>query len=226
MSGTKGEENANACGLRTLLNLRQFAHQSWPKTIGNALIAKAKKYADPPTVEKLQALLNLTKKEGSEVGLFFSERFVNVPPVLIPPLHKALVDDIEWSCSTPECPEDERPFYKFAHFLYVTRCRNASAAASSPRGGKRKKNRQQADEVANASINSANKLVCFRPEDEPYLQRAAFSFSFPAPSDTSGSDAPSERGRASERILVFALARKAFERAVPEVEAACQASEE
>eukprot|EP00392_Amoebophrya_sp_AT5.2_P006413 g6425.t1 len=55
-------------------------------------------------------------------GLLVNERLINLPDDLAPPLHKCLVDGIAWSQTTPECPEEERPFYSFDHFLGIAKC--------------------------------------------------------------------------------------------------------
>merc|ERR1719198_438182 len=93
-------DDETSCGLLTVLNLRQFSQLSWPKTIERALLAKAARHATPQVSKDFKDLLG-RKGKGAEVGLLISERFVNLPPNLIPPLHKALQEDIEWSCTTP-----------------------------------------------------------------------------------------------------------------------------
>merc|ERR1719401_521519 len=101
----------------TALNIRQFQHLSWPAAISRGLVEKAKKFADASVTARLEATLEGKEKAGNEVGLLLAERFANMPLALIPPLHRALIDDIEWSCTTPECPEEERPFYRFSNFV-------------------------------------------------------------------------------------------------------------
>ena len=36
-----------------------------------------------------------------------AERFVNLPLELLPAMHKAILEDIEWSCTVEYCPEEE-----------------------------------------------------------------------------------------------------------------------
>merc|ERR1712066_739534 len=113
------DDDITSCGLLTTLNLRQFPKLSWAKAIQNSLLAQAAKHAGAEASKSLKDLL-AKQGNGTEVGLLFNERFVNLPEELIPPLHKALKEDIEWSCTTPECPKDERPYYFFTHFICVS----------------------------------------------------------------------------------------------------------
>mmetsp|Transcript_57040 Transcript_57040/g.121204 ORF Transcript_57040/g.121204 Transcript_57040/m.121204 type:complete len:402 (+) Transcript_57040:62-1267(+) len=222
-------EEKTVCGLLTCLNLRQFAAQSWPKTILEALAAKAQGQGNGEAATKLKSYIKPT--EGVEVGLVFSERFVNLPPQLIPPLHKALVEDIDWSFKTPECPDDERPFYGFTHFVSVARCYEAAPGEEDPASKaevpakKRKKGgaaRAGSSSAAASSTSSSAGLVFPRPEDEFYFNKASFRFTFPVTS--SGAEKQrgggnAEKARGQERRAVYGLTRKAFEQAVKEIEA-------
>jgi len=211
-----GSDDATVCGLLTALNLRQFAHQSWPKMIACALIAKAKKHADADVVSRLEATLQRPDRKTGEVGLLLSERFANLPPALIPPLHKALRDDIDWSCKTPECPEDERPYYRFKHFVGVVRCFDNVAGAASVGRKKRKAGTP-------APAAPAGELEFPQAEHGVYFRRATISFSFPMP--TSDSGGPKGRGR-PERRAVFVLTRRALDEAEDEIDKAMSAASE
>lgn len=226
--GDDDTELESTCGIYTTLNLRQFAHLSWPRDIGNALIAKAKKHADAKVVEKLQSLLH--SHAGTEVGLLFHERFMNMPLELVPPLHQALLDDIKWSCTTPDCPEDERPFYRFTHFVGVTRCYGGAQAAAAlgeassstqvvgkPAVGKRKKCRGRAQSREDGQ-NAAG-LNFAQDEDEFYVRKAEFSFTFPVVVKK-GKEGPTVRGRGQEQRMVFGITRRAFEEAVANIKKA------
>merc|ERR1712014_562388 len=110
---------------------------------------------------------------------------MNLPHELIPPLHKTMKEDIEWSCSTPECPPDERPYYGFTHFIGVARCfggdagtSSSSSAVAAPVGKKKKKRRTAAVDNAEAPEGG---LVYAHVEDELYMSKASFSFTFPMP---------------------------------------------
>lgn len=203
-SGAADDKENTMCGMLTVLNLRQFAHLSWPKAIGDALLEKARKHADDEAQRKLKGLLDASKKKGSEVGLMLSERFVNLPPQLVPTLHKALSEDIAWSCTTPECPLDERPFYEFENFIGVVRCFHAPPTSE-----------------ASAGSEGIGGLTFPRPEDEAYLKKASFFFSFPVVHDSSKeggvAKVPKAQKRGQERRAVFGISRKAFEQVVKQL---------
>lgn len=221
----KDPELVTTCGIYTALNLRQFAHQSWAKDISSALIAKAKAHADAKVAQQLQSLL-LARDEGTEVALLFHERFMNLPPDLVSPLHQALLDDIEWSCTTPDCPADERPFYRFTHFVGLARCfgggraalgeaSSSTQAAAEPPAGKRKKCRRRAAPEEGGQGQPG--LTFPKPEDEVYMRKASFSFTFPV-TPSEGNPAAT-RGPGQERRVLFGFTRRAFEAAVAEIKA-------
>mmetsp|Transcript_2850 Transcript_2850/g.6817 ORF Transcript_2850/g.6817 Transcript_2850/m.6817 type:complete len:364 (+) Transcript_2850:3-1094(+) len=231
------EEDAALCGMLTALNLRQFSDTAWCKGLTSLLEEAARKCG----AEKLRQLTQYTSPEGKggkdrkdrkegeekarEVGLLVSERFVNLPLELIPALHKAALEDIEWSCTTEYCPAEERPFYFFTHFLFLARCR------ASPDGL--------------PGVVDGPSVVFFRQEDEAFARAAQFTFSFPRPAGTSGAasgaaadtadaadgdgaataprkkkrrkaapTAPADKQRAQERVAVLGLSRAGYEKAV------------
>eukprot|EP00427_Karlodinium_veneficum_P028039 CAMPEP_0169210684 /NCGR_PEP_ID=MMETSP1016-20121227/15349_1 /TAXON_ID=342587 /ORGANISM="Karlodinium micrum, Strain CCMP2283" /LENGTH=341 /DNA_ID=CAMNT_0009288247 /DNA_START=333 /DNA_END=1358 /DNA_ORIENTATION=+ len=189
------DDDETSCGILTALNLRQFKHLSWAKAIQSTLLAKASQHA---SAEVSQAFKDLLAKQGKgvEVGILFNERFVNVPGDVIPPLHKMLREEIEWSCSTPECPEEERPFYFFTHFIGVAKCYLSSDIAAK----------------AGFDVGSGQESGPFFQFDEfeAYARKATSLFTFPVAKPTKGkksaSGPPAPDGRA-----VFIINRKAFE---------------
>jgi len=222
------DEDGTIYGLLTALNLRQFKQLSWPGHIEKALLAKASRYADADTTSALESLI-LQQGSGAEVGLLLGERLVNLPNELVPPLHRALKDDIAWSCTTPECPADERPFYLFTHFLRVARCdwtplafSAASEAAATPSSSstlpslatsaevaRKKKKRRLAEGAHSNGVAGGFGPSFAYQEDEIYFRRASISFTFPIP--PSSSSRSSKESRAQERRAVYVLTRKAFE---------------
>merc|ERR1711924_60694 len=141
-----------------------------------------------------------TQGKGAEVGLIFCERFVNLPEELVPPLHKALKEDIEWSCTTLECPKEERPFYLFTHLIGVSKCYLSLGRA------------------VEAGIVVEGKEAPFFQLDEmeAYLKKSSWHFTFPVrPSPDpvatgkrkkKGGGLPGPDGR-----VVFLLTRKALD---------------
>eukprot|EP00929_Paragymnodinium_shiwhaense_P120343 TRINITY_DN92283_c0_g1_i1.p1 TRINITY_DN92283_c0_g1~~TRINITY_DN92283_c0_g1_i1.p1 ORF type:complete len:335 (+),score=91.84 TRINITY_DN92283_c0_g1_i1:64-1005(+) len=211
-------DEATVCALLTALNMRQFQDKklgnlSWPKQVSESLVEKAKKHAEGAAAGEFEAVL-LGKKEG-ETGLLLSERLANLPGQLIPPLHKALVDDIEWSLTTPECPPEERPFYEFSRFVGVTKCFESvggNSAASASAGAPKKKK-------ARTAVAGPDGLSYPQPEMEMYVKHASLSFNFPMPTAKEGQEgrkAPKSRGK--ELRTVFLISRKGLDKAISEIQ--------
>ena len=119
----------------TTLNLRQFKDKAWCQAMAKVFVEKAKKIGNSEVEAQLQAYLEpkaATKGEQkTQVGLLIKERYENLPSPLLPPLYKAFLEDIDWSCNTPHCPPEERPFYGFTHFLGIARCHAAPPSSAS-----------------------------------------------------------------------------------------------
>ena len=93
------DEDVTLCGMLTILNVRQFAEETWCKNLSALLESKAKS-------EK--QILQYTRPSGTnQVGLIVFERFVNLPLEVIPAMHNAILEDIQWSCTTEYCPPEE-----------------------------------------------------------------------------------------------------------------------
>lgn len=53
-----------------------------------------------PEVTELEAVFD---KQPNEVGLLVSERIINIPEELAPPLYKGLLDEISWATEDEVC---------------------------------------------------------------------------------------------------------------------------
>lgn len=224
-SGADGSvDDATVCGLLTALNFRQFSHVSWPKSVAQALVAKAERHADSGVAKNFEEVLERPNKKDGEVGLLLTERFANLPPALIAPLYAALQDDIEWSCTTPECPEEERPFYRFSRFVGVARCfgpTDAATGAPAERAGAKRKKRRRVASHASSGPGDATQLVFPLAEQEACMRRASLSFTFPvqAPAEGQRRVARGAKGQRQERRAVFVLTRQALSEVVTELKA-------
>ncbi|CAJ1340555.1 unnamed protein product, partial [Effrenium voratum] len=157
-------EDVTLCGMLTVLNLRQFAKEQWCKQLAKLLEAKAGDCLE---------LKQYTQSSERQVGFVVAERFVNLPLELLPAMHKAILEDIEWSCTVEYCPEEERPFYFFTHFLCVASCRAVAGTAEGP---------------LQLQLKTGSVLQFSRPEELVLARAASFIYSFlrPQPKDGSG----------------------------------------
>ncbi|KAL5518439.1 BCP1 [Sanghuangporus vaninii] len=131
------------------------------------------------------ALLSLLGPEGlrseKHVGFVFSERLVNMPVQVIPPMYRMLLDEIKWAV------DDNEP-YRFTHYLFLTRTYRLTPQqaaelqqAESARPTKKRKGKlamqASADGAANANGSGSRSAgeratYSFHPEDE-YIQKHA-----------------------------------------------------
>jgi len=224
----EGDDEA-VCAALTVLNFRQFKHLSWPKEIIKEFSKRSKAHAPSDVHQKFEALIG-TWENRNDIGLLLNERFINLPLDLIPPLHKGLPEDIEWSCSTPDCPEDERIFYNFKFYVGVARqleelpteenSEGASASNSVPSStdglGQRKRKRKRGEAVS--SSHGKWTPVFVNAEDEAYVRRALLSFSFSMPRQSRREDGSTETKQGKEHRVVYVITRSEFEKTTAELE--------
>eukprot|EP00397_Hematodinium_sp_SG-2012_P011884 GEMP01012033.1.p3 GENE.GEMP01012033.1~~GEMP01012033.1.p3 ORF type:complete len:164 (+),score=38.70 GEMP01012033.1:564-1055(+) len=84
------------------------------------------------------------------VGFVINERILTLPTEIMPLLHDNLAEDIRWSQTTPDCPDDERPFYFFDTLIGLC-----------------------------TAFKNKDELVYTKFEDEAYVRHSSFHFSFP-----------------------------------------------
>ncbi|KAG2840550.1 hypothetical protein PC111_g3443 [Phytophthora cactorum] len=180
-------------GFITALNLKSFADET---SIQQVLQYVTKKC---PSAElpKLQQILN-TKN----VGLLLNERMVNLPYQLVPALHSALHEDIEWAIQN-EDTEELRNSFEMDYFLILSTCTEEKSGSSGSKKGKKSKTTYE---------QTAKFFHNF--EDEFLEQEAELSFSFDTPL--------TERERvdkSSKTTVVMLLERKKHKAALASISA-------
>ncbi|TQS33454.1 hypothetical protein Golomagni_06201 [Golovinomyces magnicellulatus] len=110
------------------------------------------KAATNPALAAIPPLIN----DGKQVGLVFSERFINMPSEIAPPLFSMLVDEIEAAV------EDKEP-YEFSHYLIISKTYLEVESTLDVDERKRKKAKEE------------NSTFYFHPEDE-ILQKYATAY--------------------------------------------------
>lgn len=96
---------------------------------------------------------------GKHVGLVFSERLINCPPEIGPPLYSMLIDEVEAAV------EDKEP-YEFSHYLILSKTYKEVESTLDVEDRKRKKAKEEAS------------TYYFHPEDEVLQKHAAAYGSF------------------------------------------------
>ncbi|KAL1877854.1 hypothetical protein VTK73DRAFT_8381 [Phialemonium thermophilum] len=146
-STVKVDDKANdAYAFLTVLDLEQ---QGGKPAVAQLIHYLAEKSGTNEALAPVQSLLN----SKAHVGLILSERLINMPSEIAPPLYTMLIDEIEAAV------EDGEP-YDFTHYLILSKTYNE--VESTIDAGERKKKRPK-DEAP---------FFHFHPEDE-ILQKHA-----------------------------------------------------
>ncbi|KAF3795135.1 BCCIP-like protein [Nymphaea thermarum] len=107
-------------------------------------------------------LKTILQERAQDVGLLVSQRMINLPIELLPPLYDALFDEISWA-TEDEPTEELRKSFCFKYYLIVTRFYKKKTGQSN-----RMRNDQNEESVIYVKI-----------EDEIFHKLCSWSFTFP-----------------------------------------------
>ncbi|KAK9292625.1 hypothetical protein L1049_020600 [Liquidambar formosana] len=110
-------------------------------------------------IDDLRLLLG---EQAHNVGLLVSQRVLNLPPQLLPPLYDALFDEVSWA-TEDEPTEELRKSFCFKFYVLVSRIYK----------------HKNADQKKGPSIVSDEAIIYIKPEDEIFRKLSTWSFSFP-----------------------------------------------
>lgn len=126
----------------------------------------------------MSTLANLLSPSSSaQVGLILTERFINMPPEIVPPMYKMLVEEIQWAVEAKEP-------YTFSHYLVLSKTYTEVVSKldeeSQPPQRKKKKS---------AAATQAETFY-FHPEDEKLHEYALAhdNYDYTKPVDEGASD--------------------------------------
>lgn len=131
----------------TVLNLHQHREKAVVKELISYLLSKAN---DAESSKQLSTLLSPDSQ--AQVGLILTERFINMPHQIVPPMYNMILEEIEWAI------KDKEP-YQFSHYLVISKTYTEVASkldAEDDRPQKKKK----------AATNTNAETFYFHPEDE------------------------------------------------------------
>lgn len=129
----------------------------------------------PPTLPTLPSLLS--PSSPAQIGLILTERFINMPHEIIPPMYTMLREEIQWA-------RDASEPYNFTHYLVLSKCyseiQSQLRGDEAPRGKKGKKGGQE----------GGGEVFYFHPEDEVLHKHALGygGFEYDTPVDEGASD--------------------------------------
>lgn len=155
------EGEQDVYGFITALGLQRYQQVT---SMQQVLQYVAKK-CPPSELARFQGVLN-----AHSVALVINERMVNLPYQLVPAIHSALHEDIEWAIENEES-EPLRKSFDVEYFLILSSCTVEKAGASFGKS-KGKKTKTQYEQTAKFFSNF---------EDEFLEPEADVSFSFDTP---------------------------------------------
>lgn len=142
-------KETDAYAMLTALNTYEHREKEPMTDVLKYIVSKAE---SNPALAAIPPLIN----GGKQVGLVFSERFINMPSEIAPPLFSMLVDEIEAAI------EDKEP-YDFSHYLILSKTYLEIESTLDVEERKSKKAKEE------------NSIFYFHPEDE-ILQKHATAY--------------------------------------------------
>nr|GLL32898.1 protein BCCIP homolog [Ipomoea trifida] len=107
-------------------------------------------------------LSSLLEEQSNNVGLLVSQRVVNLPPQLLPPLYDGLFDEISWA-TEDEPTEELRKSFCFKFYLVVSKIYK----------------HKNADKKTIPSKRGDEAIIYVKPEEEILHELSSWSFTFP-----------------------------------------------
>jgi len=128
------------------------------------------------TNPNLSSLLEILSRPSiPPIGLVLTEKFINIPSEVVPPMYTMLLEEISWAL------EEKEP-YSFTHYLILSKTYEEVASKLDAEDDRPKKKKKNADQN--------KELFYFHPEDEVFQRHAAAfgSFEYDRPQDEGQSD--------------------------------------
>ncbi|KAF3044931.1 Mss4p nuclear export [Didymella keratinophila] len=138
-------------------------------------------HKDKKVIRDLHAYLSTKAPEllpaaPAQIGLILTERFINMPHEIVPPMYTMLMEEIQWAV------EEKEP-YAFTHYLVLSKA-YSEVASNLPEMGK-----QPPSKKKKAGKNE-DETFYFHPEDEVLHKHAVGHtvFDYDTPRDEGASD--------------------------------------
>ncbi|CAA7050598.1 unnamed protein product [Microthlaspi erraticum] len=151
------DEDESVFAVVTALNLGRYKDNKCFRQLKEFLV---KICSEKSVASELQMLL---EKKARDVGLLVSQRVMNLPPQLLPPLYDGTFDEVSWA-TEDEPTEELRKSFRFKTYLIVTKIYKL-------KNPKQRKPRRGEEEI--------EETVFLKPEDELFLELSSWSFTYP-----------------------------------------------
>ncbi|KAF8227317.1 hypothetical protein L208DRAFT_1297567, partial [Tricholoma matsutake] len=169
----------------TVLNMHVHHQHPSIKAIANYCLQKSA--IDPELHATLQALFS---QDQHHVGFVFSERLINMPVQVVPPMYRMLSNEVKWAID-----DVRHEPYTFSHLLFLSRTYHLtsdeeSALFNSAPSSKKSK-RSKAPPAQHLDMESPpDGIYPFHPEDEYIKKFAIYSVDYTtAPAELREKDA-------------------------------------
>lgn len=191
----KAGEDDSPIGLLTALNLGRYLKSSCMTEIHKYLRVKSAHKAESALLEDFWG------KQANETALLISERLINVPLELAPPLYQGLFEEVMWA-TEDEPTQELRDSFKIKNYLYLTKV--FEEILKDNKGENKEQTKTQLD-----GSEITGELIYIKPEDEILHQLSSWSFSFPV---TGESTAARQTKGLQQLRLVMAVEAKYIEK--------------
>ncbi|KAL1886589.1 Mss4p nuclear export [Paecilomyces lecythidis] len=185
----------------SVLNLQE--HKDNP-VIKDLITYLQRKASSKPAFAALSSLLS--QDPIAPIGLILTERLINIPSEIVPPMYTMLLEEIAWAI------EDKEP-YNFSHYLIISKTYQEVASKLDMEDSRPKKKKRAGDQEP--------EVFLFHPEDEVFQRHALChgGFEYTHPPEEGASDSKrafQELGIKPAGSLILIEAPK-FEAAVKDV---------
>ncbi|KAK7514523.1 p21-C-terminal region-binding protein-domain-containing protein [Phyllosticta citriasiana] len=155
----------------TVLNMQEHKDKQVIKDLAQYFVQKA---SSEPTLSQLPSLLS-PENSSAQVGLILTERFINMPSEIVPPMYNMLLEEMQWAI-------DAKEPYNFTHYLILSKT-YAEVESKLDAEDSRPKKKNKSDGAAETFF--------FHPEDEILHKHALAhaNFEYTRQADEGASDA-------------------------------------
>jgi protein BCP1 len=146
----------DAYAFLSVINLQEHKDKPFASRVIEYLRQKA---ASSPTHSATEKLLSAS--DVPPIGLILTERLINVPSEISPPMYSMLLEEIKWAL------EEKEP-YNFSHFLILSKTYTEVVSKLDEEGDRPKKKKKK-------GAGTPSTVLYFHPEDEIFERHAICS---------------------------------------------------
>ncbi|KAL4574386.1 hypothetical protein LXL04_021215 [Taraxacum kok-saghyz] len=151
------DEDNSVYAFVSALNLQRYKESKCMMELKDFLMSMCQ---EKEIKEKLSSYLG---EKAADVGLLISQRVVNLPPQLLPPLYDGLFDEISWA-TEDEPTKELRQSFAFKYYLLVSKIYKLKNVDQKKKG---------------SSSSSQEAIIYLKPEDEIFHNLSEWFYCFP-----------------------------------------------